>query len=385
MSDAAGARIHSMDALRASTMFLLVPVHAAGLAAVNGHAGAWATGIFWVVHLFRLPLFFAMSGFFLALLLDRKGLSETARNRSFRIVMPLALGLVTLVPLMVFIAQRTGVSISADGVPEGSPFTFEPSFLWFLWYLLIVDCAAVALHLGAPRLLGAVGDRLRSLLVRPSMGILLLAALTALALWPSPTWMAGAPSEDFVPDLPALAYYSLFFALGTTLHRHRELIAMANHSAWRWLACALATALPAGLLFSLHNSGHASQPLIHAVALFVYAIATWSCLMALIGFADRFLNRPRPALRYLADSSYWIYLSHLPAMVLAVAVVGAMSLGTGPLFVLVTAFSLAFSLLTYPLFVRYTAIGRMLNGPRTRPSRRPLVPSKPAVGSATGS
>jgi glucans biosynthesis protein C len=379
-----GGRIHSMDALRASTMFLLVPVHAANLAAVNGHPGAWATGIFWVVHVFRMPLFFAMSGFFLALMLTRKGLNETVRNRTLRIAVPLLVGLVTLMPLTLFVAQQTGTVTSNEGVPTGSPFTFEPGFLWFLWYLLIVDAVAVALYLSAPRFLRAAGGRFRDLLARPPGGILLLAIPTMIALWPAPTWTAGANVNSYLPDLPALAYYSLFFALGATLFVHREIVAAASRNAWRWAAWALVAALPAGLLFSLHNSGHGSQPLVHGAGLLIYAIATWLSLIALVGLADRYLNRSRPRLRYMADSSYWIYLSHLPAMVLAVALIGAMSLGTAPQFVLVTAVSLTFSLVTYPLFVRYTVIGRVLNGPRRRQSGRLRRAPKPALRSAPG-
>jgi glucans biosynthesis protein C len=377
MSETAGARIHSMDALRASTMLLLVPVHAANLSAVNGHDGAWATAIFWVVHVFRMPLFFAMSGFFLALLLARKGLGETARNRTVRIAVPLLVGLVTLMPLTLFIGQQTGTVLSNDGVPTGSPFTFEPGFLWFLWYLLIIDGVAVGLYLGAPRLLRAAGARFRDLLARPPGGILLLAVPTTIALWPSPSWTGGAAVNTYLPDLPALAYYALFFALGATLFVHRGLVAEASRNAWRWAACALVAALPAGLLFSLHNSGYGSQPVVHGVALLTYAIATWASLIALVGLADRYLNRSRPGLRYMADSSYWIYLSHLPAMVLAVALAGATSLGTAPQFVFITVISLAFSLVTYPLFVRYTVIGRVLNGPRARPRRRWRFRSRP--------
>jgi hypothetical protein len=43
-----GSRIHSMDALRASSMLLLVPVHAAMLLAVNGHPGVWANAVYWL-------------------------------------------------------------------------------------------------------------------------------------------------------------------------------------------------------------------------------------------------------------------------------------------------------------------------------------------------
>jgi glucan biosynthesis protein C len=373
-----------MDALRASTMLLLVPVHAAQLAAVNGHDGAWATAVYWLVHVFRLPLFFAMSGFFLALLLTRKGLGETARNRTLRILVPLLVGLVTLMPLTVFFAQQTGTVVSNDGVPTGTPFTFEPGFLWFLWYLLIIDGVAIALYLGAPRLLRAAGARLRDLLASPPAGILVLAVPTVAALWPESSWTAGSPVDSYLPDLPALGYYTLFFALGATLCVHRELVAQAARNAWRWAGWALVAVLPAALLFSLHNSGAGAHPVVHGAGLLTYAIATWASLFALVGLANRYLDRARPRVRYVADSSYWIYLSHPPALVLAIALLGALSLGTAPLFVLATAASLAFSLATYPFFVRYTAIGRILNGPRARPGRPRAPGRRPALRRASG-
>lgn len=359
-----------MDALRASTMLLLIPVHAAGMLSFNGHHGAWATAVYWFVHVFRLPLFFAMSGFFLTLLLSRKGLPATARNRTVRIAVPLVVGTVTLVPTMIAAAQLTGTTMTeSGGVPDGSAFAFEPSFLWFLWYLLIVDVVAVGLFLLTPRLLRRAGERMRDLIAKPWLGVLVLAVPTALALWPAHNWVSAPMTDTFVPELPVLAYNAIFFGLGATLCAHRELVAEASRNAWRWAACALATTIPAGLLFSLHNSPAGESAAVHAAALLVYAIATWCCLLALVGLADRYLNRPRPALRWLADSSYWLYLSHMPAMVLVVALVGTMAIGTAPAFAFVTLVTLAFSLITYPLLVRYTAIGRMLNGPRTRQPR----------------
>jgi glucans biosynthesis protein C len=366
-------RIHSMDALRASTMLLLVPVHAAALLSQNGHRGAWAMAVYWLVHVFRLPLFFTMSGFFLALLLGRKGLRETVRNRTIRIVAPLALGLLTLAPLTVLAASETGtVLFVGQGVPAGSPFTFEPSFLWFLWYLLIIDCAAVTLFLLAPGLLSGMGRRVRALLRRPLAGIAVLALPTALVLWPEPTWIAAPAVNTFVPEVPVLLYYSLFFGLGATLSIHRELVASTSTAAWRWTAIAVAATIPAACLFTLHNSALGSRPGVHAAGIFIYAIATWSSLLALIGLATRYMPRQRPAIRYMADASYWIYLSHMPAVVLLVALLGTTTLGTAPQFVLVTAGALAASLLTYPVLVRYTVVGRLLNGRRSRRQRRPI-------------
>jgi glucans biosynthesis protein C len=376
-----GGRIHSMDALRASSMLLLIPVHAASVLWSNGQKGAWAIAIYWFVHVFRLPLFFAMSGFFLTLLVSRKGLRETARNRTVRIVVPLAVGLVTLVPLMLLASQATGIVVDGDGQPsQGNSLIFQPSFLWFLWYLLILDGVAVALYLWLPSLLRRAGVAMSAAISHPLLGIALLAIPTALALWPQATWTAAAEINTFAPDPSALAYYTLFFGLGATLSGNRHLIDAATRNAWRWLACAVAATLPAAALFTLHNSPtYGSRLDVHGIALLVYAVATWASLFALIGLANRYLTRPRPALRYLADSSYWIYLSHMPALVLLVALVTATTLGTASQFGIVTAGSLAVSLITYALFVRYTPIGNVLNGPRQRPGKTPAFASNPAL------
>jgi glucan biosynthesis protein C len=353
-------------------MLLLIPVHAVTLLSLNGRGGAWAVAVFWFVHIFRLPLFFAMSGFFLTLLLSRKGLRETVRNRTLRIVVPLMVCLVTLVPLMFAASQATGTVIAGDGqLTHGSPITFQPAFLWFLWYLLIFDGVAFALHVLVPELLRRAGNALRAAIAHPLLGIALLAVPTMLALWSQPNWTETPPSS-WVPEMTVLAYYAPFFALGATLCAHHELVGDAARNAWKWTACAVAATAPAAALFTLHDSPQYAQRLeVHGAALAIYAVATWASLLALVGLADRYLNRPNPKLRYLADSSYWLYLSHLPAMVLLVAFGTAIAIGTAPQFALATVGSLAVSLASYALFVRYTPIGRVLNGPRER-TRPPL-------------
>src|SRR5690606_41876804 len=45
------------------------------------------------------------------------------------------------------------------------------------------------------------------------------------------------------------------------------------------------------------------------------ALGGWCVTYGLVGVCVRFLTRPRPAIRYLADASYWMYLMHLPIVV----------------------------------------------------------------------
>lgn len=381
-----------MDALRASSMLLLVPVHAAMLLAVNGHPGAWASAIYWLIHVFRLPLFFAMSGFFLALLVTRRGVGPTLRNRTLRIAVPLAVGLLTLVPLLIAASHATGIAISGEGSPpHGGTLRVQLSYLWFLWYLLILDGIAFSAYLLVPRAAQRLGRGMRWAIATPLAGMALLAVPTATALWQQPEWTAAAPAGSFVPNPSTLFYYALFFGLGATLCRNRELIDAARRDAWKWAACAVAATLPAAALFASHNSPQlAGKPVVHGAALLVYAVATWTCLIALVGLASRYLNRPRTAFKYMADSSYWIYLFHLTPMVLLIALLSATGLGTSAQFALVVAGSLAASLATYPLLVRHTPIGWVLNGRRER-TRPPLwrvalpaaapsaAPSRPAA------
>lgn len=354
-------------------MLLLVPVHAAMLLAVNGHPGAWASAIYWLIHVFRLPLFFAMSGFFLALLIARRGVGSTLRNRSLRIAVPLAIGLFTLVPLLIAVSHASGIAISGEGSPpRGGTFKVQLSYLWFLWYLLILDGIAFSTYLLVPRVAQRLGHGMKWAIATPLAGIALLAVPTALALWQQPEWTAAAPAGSLVPNPSTLAYYALFFALGTTLCRHRELVDAARRDAWKWAACAAAATIPAAALFTSHNSPQlAGRPVIHGAALLIYAVATWTSLMALVGLASHYLNRPRTAFRYMADSSYWIYLFHLTPMVLLIALLSGSGLGTPVQFALVVAGSLVASLATYPLLVRYTPIGWVLNGRRER-TRPPL-------------
>jgi glucan biosynthesis protein C len=356
-------------------MLLLVPDHATGILASNGSPGTWAIGFYWFIHIFRLPLFFAMSGFFLALLLSRKGVRTTLRNRTVRIVVPLVVGIFTVVPLFFAIAHAGEVALPGLTTEQTAGFHLDLSFLWFLWYLLIIDAVAFAAFRLAPGLVRRGGTALAWALSRPALGIPLLALPTVLTLWSDPSWTI-VPGPGFTPELDTLAYYGLFFCLGATLYAHRELVAAAARNAWSWLAGALLVSIAGWQLFNLQGDPVAAQAWVHPAALLANAVATWMSVIALVGLATRYLVKPRARVRYIADSSYWIYLSHLPAMAAIAGVVVVASISLPAKFFVLTVGSLAFSLITYPLFVRHTVIGRTLNGPR--PRDRVWLP-KPAV------
>ena len=92
--------------------------------------------------------------------------------------------------------------------------------------------------------------------------------------------------------------------------------------------------------------------------------------LACIGLFRSCLNKQRPWIRYLSDSSYWLYVAHLPLVVmLQISVLDLTWNSFGKLFA-ISAVSILLLLLSYQLMVRHTPIGWMLNG-RRRASNNP--------------
>ena len=46
-------------------------------------------------------------------------------------------------------------------------------------------------------------------------------------------------------------------------------------------------------------------------------------IVGMMGLFRRFLNEGRPVIRYFSDSSYWLYLAHLPLMIVVQILVSA--------------------------------------------------------------
>ncbi len=94
------------------------------------------------------------------------------------------------------------------------------------------------------------------------------------------------------------------------------------------------------------------------------ALAVFASTLAVLSLALRFASGYSAVRRYLADASYWVYIVHLPlVMVGQILVVNE----TWPRFVkfgVVIAGTMAISLLTYQLLVRHSFVGGWLNGRR---------------------
>src|SRR5262249_59665572 len=99
-------RYHALDAVRGAMMLLGVYLHAM---VAYSDRGSWpwkdgtTTGIFDIslglIHLFRMPMFYVMAGFFSALLLQRRGGARLVPHQTVRILVPLVPRAALPVPL----------------------------------------------------------------------------------------------------------------------------------------------------------------------------------------------------------------------------------------------------------------------------------------------
>ncbi len=384
-------RLHHLDALRALTMVLILPAHALALIGLRSGWSDLEAAVFWSIHVFRLPLFFLVAGFFAALVLDARGLQGLLRNRGVRIGVPLVLGVIFVVPVLnVCLRAASAEPYKAFDSPLDAFTTIQPSYLWFLWYLAILYAAALlARHLLRGRnTAGSMLRRTAATLLSGRSAPLLLAAPAALLLYRQPTWIAGsAHTETFVPAPDLLAYYALFFACGWALFVVPGLRDSIESRPGAYAIGAAATLPPALTLYLLQGEPAIGQGRwFHLLALLLLSISTWAIAFSLLGLSRRHLSRPNPRLRYWADASYWIYLSHfvpmcaLAALLLSVDMPDALRVG------ILTGGTLAVIYPAYGTLVRHTAIGRVLHGPRPgrdgQPSAVP-TPSPPATASGT--
>ena len=99
------------------------------------------------------------------------------------------------------------------------------------------------------------------------------------------------------------------------------------------------------------------------------ALFAWLMIFGLMGLFRRLCARENPSVRYVSDSSYWLYVAHLPLIFVAQAAVKPLGLPALVKFTIVCVAVTALLLVVYDRMVRYTRLGTLLNGPRRRPSR----------------
>lgn len=394
-------RLHGLDALRGGALLLGVVLHGAMSfipapiwIVSDNHTSAWASGIFFVIHLFRMATFFLIAGLFAHMMIGRAGPWGFVKNRMVRIAAPFGVFwgvvLTAIVAVLIWNATIQGYT-AADAPPQPTyDWTNMPlTHLWFLWVLMLFYAALLILRapfaaLDRSGAWGRTVDRLTAGLIGP-WGPFVLGAPLALALWLHPNWIAffGVPTPDagLIPNTPALVAFGLAFGFGVLLDRRRDLLKRIEAWSPAWLALAVGAGATAMTLAGgpVPQLVPLTDPATKAMTAAAFGVGTFSGVFAAMGLAIRVFSGHSAVRRYLADASYWIYIVHLPLVMAAQVLVQDWAWPWPVKLAAVVVGVLAISTASYELLIRHSFMGRWLNGRRVpwrRRSKAALVPAE---------
>lgn len=358
-----GVLLHAADPYALKSRWLVADPH--GNRAFDALVGA--------IHLFRMPAFFLLSGYFTMLLLRKQPLRAFLAERLRRIGIPF---LTTL-----FCVNLLQVAWLARGAGGGLPAALVAGWhdgrwvghLWFLAYLLTY-CAAAALLAGPLRRLALPASwpppraAMAALVALGTVGILLPHALRH--RWPQlGEWILAGTIDPFV-----WLSYLPYFAIGLLLQGNAT--AMTEFSTFG----------PGSLLFCTGAGAVAYLDAGHHRTLTTVALAVlaWMTVRLVFALCRRWLNRPSATWRYLSDASYTVYLLHHIVVVVAATLLIPASWNVVAKFALVLCLSAGLPLAAHHfLILRAPWLRYLFNGKRAQgrgvqpPTARVMTSSGP--------
>jgi ABC-type Mn2+/Zn2+ transport system ATPase subunit len=379
-------RFHALDAVRAFALLLGIVLHgtmsfmpgltSVGWPIVDSSQSEFLQMVFFVIHVFRMTTFFVIAGFFAHLLFHRRGAAGFIKDRSKRVLVPLIVGWLAIAPLVIAVfiwaAYGTPRAVTPPMTPN-TPLAVPLMHFWFLYVLALLYVAVLATRQAVLGLLdrGSLRARIDAVvawMLRTRVAVILLALPVALCLYSYAAWIpfAGIPTPDqsLIPNLPAFVGYAVAFSFGWLLHRQTSLLETLQRAWFGYLCVAIALTAISILMLGGVAGMNINQGAARLAFASVYGVASWCWTFAIIGGAMRFLSANRPKVRYLADSSYWLYLLHLPLVFALQQAMSNWPLHWSIKFPLLLAVATTLLLASYHYFVRSTFIGEMLNGRR---------------------
>jgi hypothetical protein len=348
------------------------------------------------VNPWRLLLLFFVSGVAVRYASDRMGAGRFAGSRLLRIGVPIAFGVLIVVP------PQTYLELRQDGLIGADPLAFYRDYLrldqvfpvvtptwnhlWYLVYLLVYVVLAMPIA-GALRWAAEWGP-IRWLLGGP--GRLLLFVPAPLVL--EAVFLAPAFPETHAlwGDWSVHASAAYGFLLGY--------LAARNEGFWSAVDAALPMAavgalllLPTRLMLDATSGlsvGAFGPDVGEAVLRAARALYAWAAIVALAGLARRFVGGPSPLLRYLTGAVFCYYVVHQTVIVVGGAWLTSLRLPVLVEAAWLIAITVAACTLSYEAFRRVPFLaltlgidrrkGASVRGPLAALRARPILVSRRA-------
>jgi peptidoglycan/LPS O-acetylase OafA/YrhL len=317
-------RLHYIDWLRVLAVLLLFPYHT--LRVFNANDPWYVKADFLsmplsyflnFISVWHMELLFLLAGVSTFFALRKRSGRQYLGERFLRLGVPLVFGIFVLIPPQTYDGARFNSGYSASylhyitsgdflrfNIKDGGDYYggFGVGQLWFIMVLLLVSIIVLPLLTwGRGGRGGAFLQAFSRRLAHPAGWLLAALLLLVFEALPDPTGLG-------------LFYYLMFFVLGYVAVRGPEFMAAAE----RFRLPALALGLPLAAFWSLSADFRGAQPdpsLQRAALVYLGMLASWLAIVGLLGYGRRYLDRTSPALAYLGEGSYPIYILHQTVIV----------------------------------------------------------------------
>ncbi len=323
-----------------------------------------------LVGAWMMPLLFLVSGAGVFYALRARDRRTFISERTARLLVPFAVGVVTHIALQVYLERR------ASGAFDGAFLAFYPHYydgfygfggnfawmglhLWFLPALFLFSVLFLPLFQWLRGNEAKVLAGLTDSLAKPGVALLMAAPIVALLVLLDPVGLAGNRDAGGWSVL----IYPVFFIYGFMLVSSPALEASIRRA--RWFYAALAMALAWGVIGLWRGGGEPAfgGPGFARFAA-LYGMNAWCWLLAIWGFGTQHLNAPSPRLRYANDAALPFYVLHQSVMLLVGYYVVQWAIADALKFILIGGVSLVIIFALYHFLIHRSNTLRFLFGMR---------------------
>lgn len=282
-----------------------------------------------VLNVWRIPLLFFVSGMGVFFAIQRRDWKQLLLERSKRILLPFAFGMIAIVPLHIFIWQ--------EYYQQDLEYSVNPAHLWFLGniFVYVLLFSPVFFYL-KKNMNGKIQQSLSRLLSNPVGLIIIMIPFIAEAelVKPEAFELYAMTSHGFWLGMAAFVAGFLCVYSGIAFWK--------TVTTWRWLLMGLAALLYAVRLieFELKSPDY------------LMAIESNLWIFTVFGFGHKYLNRPSKTLEYLSTAAYPVYILHMVFLYLASLLFFEMDIEVHLKLLLVIVFTFTSTFVFYELFIR---------------------------------
>jgi glucan biosynthesis protein C len=381
------SRRYELDWVRLIAFGILIYFHTAiifvpgGLPLIqNDLSSEWMDRFVAFSSQFRLALLFMISGVGVAFARRRRTNGAFLAERSRRLLVPLAVGLLLVVPLCVYF-ERLHLGQFSESFISFYPAVFTtgvyPSgnlswhHFWFIAYLYLYCLLGTKLFgwlegKTGQSFLDRVADYCRGFRIYTFIGLLLLIELPLRVFFPG--------FRDLIHDWASFSHWFAMFLAGYVLaHRPSILDEITRMRTISLLGAVASTALYFTLFYRYDSPPLTPADPLILVKYPLYCAITmslaWCCILTCLGYAGRYLRFSNRPLVYLNQAVYPLFILHLTVIAMLGYWVTPLAWSVATKYLVITTLTIVICLLIYHFAIRPFDSMRVLFGVKAKAAR----------------